>query len=305
MADFDEASNDEKLEIAQYFLLNSPPGQFHEVLTDVRKLLPEGLLTDQCAAGIARAYNSKTGKIVTAPSGLKTILSPAGELDPTHYIDPSNQSVFSVDHLTMETMSSEKVLSDMPHESLSDIQKELQDLLKSHLSESYPSEESAGSIFCKNGNINITITGEKSNLRNFWSGRISSTWILTPAPPPSALTGLESSGDVSDDNDVLQFCISGDIKTHAHYYEDGNVQLQSSRSFPSKQLNLNKELNTVAKDAMMHIKESENSLQAGLQDMYLHMNEETFRQMRRLMPVTRSKMEWNINAVRMIKQTRK
>jgi capping protein alpha len=184
-------------------------------------------------------------------------------------------------------MSSEKVLSDMPHERLSDIQKELQDLLKSHLSESYPSEESAGSVFCKNGNINITITGEKSNLRNFWSGRISSTWTLTPAPPPSALTGPESSGDVSDENDVLQFCISGDIKIHAHYYEDGNVQLQSSRSFPSKQLNLNKELNTVAKDAMMHIKESEKSLQAGLQDMYLHMNEETFRQMRRLMPVTR------------------
>jgi capping protein (actin filament) muscle Z-line, alpha len=53
------------------------------------------------------------------------------------------------------------------------------------------------------------------------------------------------------------------------------------------------------------MKESEKSLQAGLQDMYLHMNEETFRAMRRLMPVTRSKMEWNINAVRMVKQTRK
>jgi capping protein alpha len=185
-------------------------------------------------------------------------------------------------------MSSEKLLSDMPHESLSEIQKELQNLLKSHLTESYPSEESAGSVFCKNGNINVTITGEKTNLRNFWSGRISSTWVLTPAPPPnSALTGPESSGDVSDENDVLQFCISGDIKTHAHYYEDGNVQLQSSRSFPSKQVNLDKKLNTIAKYAMTHIKESEKSLQAGLQNMYLHMNEETFRQMRRLMPVTR------------------
>jgi hypothetical protein len=38
--------------------------------------------------------------------------------------------------------------------------------------------------------------------------------------------------------------------------------------------------------------------------MYANMNEETFRSMRRIMPITRTKMEWNVNAVRMIKQTK-
>ena len=38
MAEFEEeegVSNEEKLQIAQHFLLSSPPGQFHEVLTGI------------------------------------------------------------------------------------------------------------------------------------------------------------------------------------------------------------------------------------------------------------------------------
>lgn len=80
-------SDEEKLQIAQHFLLSSPPGQFQEVLagwskfiylkfllispSDVKKLLPEGLLGDPLAAGIARAYHTKTNKVVTAPNGAK------------------------------------------------------------------------------------------------------------------------------------------------------------------------------------------------------------------------------------------
>ena len=50
---------------------------------------------------------------------------------------------------------------------------------------------------------------------------------------------------------------------------------------------------------------SEGDLQTALEDMYANMNEETFRAMRRIMPVKRTKMEWNVNAVRMNRQVRK
>merc|ERR1711991_709732 len=53
------------------------------------------------------------------------------------------------------------------------------------------------------------------------------------------------------------------------------------------------------------IKDSENSVQRGLGEMYLNMNEETFKSMRRTMPITRTKMEWNVNAVRMVRQVQK
>ena len=78
MADFvdeEEAITDEeRLQIAQHFLLSSPPCQFHEVLADVKKILPDGLLTDPLTVGIARAHNVKSGKVVTSPDDSKVLL---------------------------------------------------------------------------------------------------------------------------------------------------------------------------------------------------------------------------------------
>lgn len=46
-AEDEEALTDaEKLAIASHFLLNAPPGEFDEVLGDVRALMPEGVLSD-------------------------------------------------------------------------------------------------------------------------------------------------------------------------------------------------------------------------------------------------------------------
>ena len=42
-------------------------------LVDVRKLLSDGLLTDQLVTGIARVFNNKTGRVITTPSGHKVI----------------------------------------------------------------------------------------------------------------------------------------------------------------------------------------------------------------------------------------
>ena len=73
MEDDDTITDEERLQIAQHFLLSSPPCQFHEVLSDVRKILPEGLLTDPLTAGIARAHNIKTGRVVVSPDESKVL----------------------------------------------------------------------------------------------------------------------------------------------------------------------------------------------------------------------------------------
>ena len=89
------------MQIAQYFLLSSPPCQFGEVLSDTRKLISGGILSDSIVTGIARVYNTRNGAVVNAPSGEKVNLCAANELDATHYIDPSNSSVFEINHLTL------------------------------------------------------------------------------------------------------------------------------------------------------------------------------------------------------------
>ena len=42
---------------------------------DVRKLLPPGLLSDPLATGIARAFNTKNGRVVVSPAGNKVALT--------------------------------------------------------------------------------------------------------------------------------------------------------------------------------------------------------------------------------------
>ena len=300
MADFDDVRGEEKLQIAQHFLLSSPPGQFHEILSDLKKLLPEGLLTDELTMGIAHSYNTKTCKVVTAPSGSKTLICAAGEIDTTHYMDPVTGAPFGVDHLTLVTanVGDDYPCPPKPATNLEQRRVQLQDALKGYLIEAYPSEESAGTVFIKDGKLVITLTGEKTNLRNFWSGRITSSWTI-------ATDGLDLASLSLSDSQKITISISGDIKVHAHYFEDGNVQLQTNRQFPAKNVAIANPEKDFAGPVINAIREREQALEQGLSDMYVNMNEETFKQMRRLMPITRQKMEWNINAIKMVKQLRK
>lgn len=282
-AEYEEISNEEKLQIAQHFVLSSPPGQFQEVLKDVRKLLPDDLLGDPLATGMARAYNTKNCKVVDAPSGSKVVINAAAEIDPTHYFDSKSGSVFAFDHLNLTSTE------DTTTESNQDMSKEeerlaLQSELDKYMSGRYLPENSAAGAFCRDGNISISVVGEKPNLRNFWSGRWMSNWNVVLSPGEATVTGA--------------------IKVHAHYFEDGNVQLQSSKEIGKIVLPYT-DASELATQVVGHIESSETDLQKGFEEMYGNMNEETFRAMRRIMPVKRTKMEWNVNSVRMNKQVRK
>jgi len=287
MAEFEdtpEVSDEEKLQIAQHYLLSSPPGQFHEVLADVKKLVTSELLTDSLISGIARVSNLKNSKVVTAPSGAKVLLTPVAEIDPTHYFDPVDRSVFLVNHLTLVT-TADAVESnqDETHEAL---RVALQRVMGNYVSVYYQTEASAGGVYGRDGKLHIAVSGEKNNLKNFWSGKWSSLWTLTPSGGGRALS------------------ISGDIKLHVHYFEDGNLQLQSSKAVPAAEVS-GKSNEELAEQVLKFIQAQESALQSGLEDMYSNMNNETFRSMRRIMPITRTKMEWNVNAVRMVRQVQK
>ena len=55
----------------------------------------------------------------------------------------------------------------------------MQDALNSYISKCYLNENSAAGVFIKDdGKLDIIITGEKTNLKNFWSGRWNSSWCV-------------------------------------------------------------------------------------------------------------------------------
>jgi capping protein (actin filament) muscle Z-line, alpha len=89
----------------------------------------------------------------------------------------------------------------------------LQAALDGYVESRFVCEEAAGGAYAKDGKIIAVVSGERPNLRNFWSGRWSSTWTI------------QCSGG--------QATISGEMKVHAHYFEDGNVQLQTTKVMPA------------------------------------------------------------------------
>lgn len=86
--------------------------------------------------------------------------------------------------------------------------------MDTYVSSRYVTEDAAAGVFARDGKITAIIAGEKPNLRNFWSGKWTSTWNITC-----------SGGQAS---------ITGEIKIHAHYFEDGNVQLQTTKPYPAR-----------------------------------------------------------------------
>jgi len=242
-------------------------------------LLPAGLLTDALSTGIARAFNIKNGRVVTSPSNNKVAISAASELDATHYIDPATQEVFLVDHLTLAT-TADRTANTRIDSTLEKKCAALNTALKSYLEHQYKPEDSAIGAYPMNGNIVVVLVSEKPNLRNYWSGRWASVWTIKAGSA---------------------FSISGEIKVHAHYFEDGNIQLNTTRPIDSSELPAGTDAE-FANAVITFIENAETKTRAALDDMFATLNTDTLKSMRRVMPITRTKMEWNVNSVRMTRQ---
>jgi capping protein (actin filament) muscle Z-line, alpha len=71
-----------------------------------------------------------------------------------------------------------------------------------------------------------------------------------------------------------------------HYYEDGNVALTSSKSF--KDLDINGDADEIIKKVAALEKQYQEEVNRAI----VGMNESSFKSLRRQLPVTRQKVEW-------------
>ena len=112
------------------------------------------------------------------------------------------------------------------------------------------------------------------NLSNYWAGLWRSNWTLEFTE--GAKTGK----------------LTGTVRSNVHYFEDGNVQLDDGTKF-SCDLKFGKGVG----DAMMEqVKEYESEFNAGMEDIYVSMSEQVLQGLRRRLPVTRVKFDWDNKA---------
>jgi capping protein alpha len=112
--------------------------------------------------------------------------------------------------------------------------------------------------------IALVLVANKYSPQNFWNGRWRSAYILN----------------------TTSNTLSGTIKADVHYYEDGNVRMATS-----KKVEISSGSST-AESIVREIAKAENKFQEELNRAFVALAEGSFKGLRRQLPVTRQRVEW-------------
>lgn len=138
---------------------------------------------------------------------------------------------------------------------------DLVDLLDTYSKGHYPSKYQYN-VTPLADKVQIFILSEKSEPSNFYSGRWKSTFTIEGSK------------------------IHAEIGTDIHYYEEGNVRLHYSDSFDEN-------LTSVSAKAIAEIiRRTEDRLTLQIVQQFDELNKNHFKHLRRLLPVTKSKVNW-------------
>lgn len=266
---------------------------------------------------------SRRRRVAVAEDGARVILCDASEVAPTRYVESESKRVYEVDHATLEAKLYEPPppeeapeadegesegappedeaeaaappadeppaeAPEAPEEHpLEPARAALAAAIGAYVAGHYGgrgSRDKHHAVYALDGALAVAIRGDKVNLRNFYAGGWASTWTAA----------VDGAG----------YAVSGAVRVRAHYFEDGNVQLQTSKTCGEATVAAASPADLGAAVAAF-VEAAETDLQNGLQEMYDNMSAETFKAMRRVMPITRTKMKWNIHEISLNKNLRK
>jgi len=274
--DYDQASPDQKLNIATYFVMSSPTGEVDEVMADVKKLVSDTkVLSNEATNKILCDYNCEQMTSASDPDGVQLLVSSHGKVTQDTFLDPNTGRVLRFDHQKrkfLETVDSKKKIDAGVEKYRAALLAEIQ----SYVENNYGRTKAVGTVYgTDSGNLTVCVSAKNVNLGNFWTGGWRSQYTLNV-----------KSGSPTD--------LKGNIKTNVHYFEDGNVQLHTNID-KNAQIDV-KDETQVAKDVVAAINKIESDFQSHLEEMYVNMHKTTFKAMRRFLPISRKPMTWSAAA---------
>ncbi|GAM89960.1 hypothetical protein ANO11243_080000 [Dothideomycetidae sp. 11243] len=251
-----------KAETISSFIQSAPPGQLQNVLDDIKALTSDEPQLTQNLTPAFKKYNEEQYTTTKLPGSSElVIVSAHNSLGSDRYFDTASNTSFSFDHASQTASSAQSHVPDTPH---ADLVKGLNAALQKHVQEHYPSAAACGVYPSDKGVVLLTVAN-KYSLNNFWSGRWRATYVL----------------------DVNSGSVKGDIKVDVHYFEDGNVRLQTSKPVDVKVGS------GQAAEVVRQIAAVEKRYQEELNKGFVQLNEGVFKGLRRQLPVTRQRVEWD------------
>jgi len=261
-----EPTQEELVQIANNFLLSSPPGEFMEVVTDVRALLPNESMINESAPRTFREYNTEQMLQVDSPGNShKVLITKYGEVADGEYLDPKGNQVILFDHIKQEVTGKRGANGDELDSSVESLRAAFEKAAFDYVQQHYP--HGTATVYGKDGKIIVCISSARFNPSNYWNGRWRSVWTF-------------GNGE-----------LVGHFKIVVHYYEEGNVQL-STDTTQKTSITESGAADKVAEAAVKAITKVEQSFQQSLDTSYTTMGDTTFKALRRALPITRSRIDW-------------
>jgi len=269
------ASQAEIIQIANSFLLHSPPGEFMEVVTDVRGLLgSQDHLINASAIQTFGKWNTDQMLQVTSPNGgHQVLITKYGEVSESEYLDPRGKCVLKFDHIKQQLQSHRAAGGEIDSD-VEPYRSAIDDAAQNYAGEHYVNGGCTVYGIKDGGNHQVTICISSSKFKpsNFWNGRWRAVWTAVFRP----------NGEVK---------LEATIRVNVHYYEDGNVQLSTNTKKKTTVQGGN--ASVTAANIFKAIAKIETEFHNSLEQSYNTMGETTFKALRRVLPITRQKIDWN------------
>ncbi|XP_072328263.1 F-actin-capping protein subunit alpha-2-like [Scyliorhinus torazame] len=268
-------SRERKINILSSILSQAPPGEFSEVVNDMRALLNDDELICENIERITAKYNLEQFiPIAVTEHTKKVLITEHGDLGNGYFLDPVQNVSFKFDHLNKNVSEIQPYALET---SLESWRRAVESALTSYVKKHYPDGNCSvyGKTYGNQKVITACIESHKYQRNEFWNGFWKSEWKLVLCP--------------------LNAEVLGTIKVQAHYFEEGSINLTSNVDV-KQNLSLKDECEGAAEFVKM-VENADTEFQLGLMDNYQKLDS-LLKGLRRQLPFTHTTIDWNkiINA---------
>ena len=263
MADSDHSN---EINVAKYIISQTPIGHLTHSLENLTTLIGEEVMdTPEIKTAV---QNYTEDHLSHFPNdSKKLVVSKLNKDSNNTYYDQSQGIKFTLSEDCKEKTNIESC------DDSSSLRQAIDASLQQYKEKYYKPTVTTSNVFYDEttGNINIIISAHNINMKNFWSGEWLSTWVFQNGK------------------------LTGTIKANTYYYEEGNIQFNVKTEF-NENVSTGSDEST-AKDILKIIEKKENDVQMDLEKVYDNFSDHYIKPLRRKLPITGTKMNWNLNQI--------